>query len=168
MTEESGTSLRTAVRMIAALYPTVGKPAVQGEIKEMKLEPVATEKGTRWKLAVIMENSGLIVYRAIGEVQVVDSNGTTIETVKVPTFPVLPKRQQRLVALVNNLSAPGSYTFRARVEVDGEIQEASAVLTAKEPEKNKAPEAGTQAAPQEPSLPRPVTPVPADQVPEPR
>jgi hypothetical protein len=53
-----------------------------------------------------------------------------IESQKLAPFPALPKRQQRYVLpLKSNLTA-GQYTLKARIEVGGEIQEASVVVVA--------------------------------------
>jgi hypothetical protein len=128
--EETGTAMLTAVRMIAAVYPIVGKPPVTGVIKELKLEPIPGGTTALWRAVVILENSGLMLYRPSGELQVVDPTGKVIESQKMPSFPVLPKREQRfLVPLKSDLS-PGEYKLRARIDVGNEIQEASAVVRA--------------------------------------
>jgi hypothetical protein len=127
---ESGTAMLTAVRMIAAVYPIVGKPPVNGVIKELKLEAVPGETTALWRAVVILENSGLMFYRPSGELQVIDSAGKVIESQKMPSFPVLPKREQRFVVPLKSDLGPGEYKLRARVDVGNEIQEASAVVRA--------------------------------------
>jgi hypothetical protein len=130
---ESGTGMLTAVRMIAAIYPIVGKPAIAGEIKDLKLEQLAGPAGVAWRAVVVMENSGLMLYRPAGSVDVLDAQGTVVETGKLSSFPALPKRQQRyLLPLKSGLNA-GSYTLRAHIEVGNEVQEASAVVNAEAP-----------------------------------
>src|SRR5690349_24531848 len=62
-TENAGTGMVTAVRMIAAIYPIVGSPAIAGEIKDLKLEQVPNGSGVLWRAVVVMENSGLMLYR---------------------------------------------------------------------------------------------------------
>jgi len=131
--EETGTAMRTAVRMIAAIYPIVGKPVVHGEIKELKLEQQASDSGVVWRTVVIMENSGLMLYRPMGDVQVVDSDGTVVESQKIASFPVLPMRLQRFQLPLKTSLNPGQYTLRARIDLGTEIQEASAVVTAEAP-----------------------------------
>jgi P pilus assembly chaperone PapD len=128
--EQSGTTMRTAVRLITVFYATVGKPPVTGVIKDLKLEQIAGVSPPIWRAVVIMENSGLMLYRPIGELSIVDSDGKIIESQKVPSFPVLPKRQQRFLLPLKTSLAPGAYTLKARIEVAGEIQEASVAVTA--------------------------------------
>jgi hypothetical protein len=126
----AGTQIRTAVRMIAVVYATVGKPATSGVIKDLKLEPVTDPSGTIWRAVVIMENSGMVLYRPTGQLEIADSGGKVIESQKLAPFPALPERQQRYVLpLKSNLNA-GQYTLKASIEVGGEIQEASVVVVA--------------------------------------
>lgn len=133
VSEESGTAMRTAVRMIAAVYPTVGKPAVVGVIKDLKLESVPAGSGLRWRAVVIMENSGLLLYRPIGALEILNSSGKLIESQQLASFPALPGRQQRYVLGLKSELAPGSYSLKARVEVGGEIQEAEVAVIAAAP-----------------------------------
>ena len=139
VSEETGTSMHTAVRMIAVFYATVGKPAISGVIKELRLEPVAIPDGTVWRAVVIMENSGSVLYRPMGELEIVDSSGKVVESQKVTSFPVLPKRQQRYVLPLKSSLSPGPYTLKARIEVGGEIQEASVAVVAEVPAPTEAP-----------------------------
>jgi hypothetical protein len=127
--EVAGTAMRTAVRLITVFYATVGKPSINGVIKELKLEQVAGTPAPLWRAVVVMENSGLMLYRPIGELDVVDATGTVVETQKVPSFPVLPKRLQRFVLPLKTGLRPGPYTLRARIEVGGEIQQGSVAVT---------------------------------------
>jgi hypothetical protein len=130
---ETGTAMRTAVRMIAAFYAIVGKPAISGVIRDLKLEPVANPGGTVWRAVVVMENTGLMLYRPVGDLAIADSSGKVIESQQLVSFPVLPKRQQRYVLPLKGSLSPGPYTLKARVEVGGEIQEASVAVIAEAP-----------------------------------
>jgi len=78
--ELQGTAMRTAVRMITVFYPIVGKPPITGVIKDLKLEPVTNQAGTIWRAVVVMENSGLMLYRPAGSVDIVDSSGKVVES----------------------------------------------------------------------------------------
>ncbi|HUS05789.1 MAG TPA: hypothetical protein VMZ52_05825 [Bryobacteraceae bacterium] len=127
---QAGTAMRTAVRLITVFYATVGKPPVVGTIKDLKLEPVAPNL---WRAVLLMENAGLMLYRPVGDVQLVNEAGKVVESQAVSSFPVLPKRTQRFLLPMKNLSAGAKYTLRARIEVAGEIQEGSAVVTAEAP-----------------------------------
>jgi hypothetical protein len=133
ISEETGTAMRTAVRMIAVIYPVVGKPAVSGVIKELKLEQTPTAEGVVWRAVVVMENTGLMLYRPTGDLDVVDSGGKVIESQKLMSFPALPMRQQRYVLPLKSNLSPGQYTLRARIDVGAEIQEGSTVVTAEKP-----------------------------------
>ena len=133
VSEETGTSMRTAVRMIAAFYATVGKPTISGVIKDLKLESVAGPAGTLWRAVVIMENSGVVLYRPVGGLEIVNSSGTVVESQQLTSFPVLPKRQQRFVLPLKGSLSPGPYTLKARIELGGEIQEASVDVVAEVP-----------------------------------
>jgi len=128
--EAAGPQMRTAVRMIAAIYPIVGKPPISGVIKGLKLEQVADGAAVLWRAVVIMENTGMMLYRPIGDLELVDADGKVVESQKLAPFPVLPKREQRFVSPLKAALAPGNYTLRARIDVGAEIQEASAAVTA--------------------------------------
>ena len=128
--DQPGTQMRTAVRMIAVFYAIVGKPVISGVIKDLKLEPVASPPAPLWRAVVIMENSGLMLYRPVGDLEIVDSSGKVIESTKLASFPVLPKRQQRFVLPLTGSLSPGPYTLKARIEVGGEIQEGSVAVVA--------------------------------------
>jgi hypothetical protein len=77
-----------------------------------------------------MENSGLMLYRPVGDLEIVDSSGKVIQSKKLASFPVLPKRQQRFVLPLTGSLSPGPYTLKARIEVGGEIQEGSVAVAA--------------------------------------
>ena len=136
--EVPGTAIRTAVRLMTVFYATVGQPTINGVIKELKLEQVPGTPNPLWRAVVVMENSGLMLYRPIGDVAVVDASGTVVETQKVPSFPVLPKRLQRFVLPLKTSLSPGPYTLRARIEVGGEIQQGSVAVTAADSTANQA------------------------------
>jgi hypothetical protein len=133
LTEQSETGILTAVRMVATLYPMVGKPPVSGQIKDLKLEPVSNDPAMPWRAVVIMENSGLTLYRPAGDLDVLDATGQVVESEKLASFPALPKRQQRYLVPLKTPLSPGRYTLRARIEVGNEIQEGSAAITVDPP-----------------------------------
>ena len=116
--------------LIGAIYPIVGKPPVSGVIKELKLEPVPKGEAPLWQIVLIMENSGLMLYRPTGDLDLMDADGKVVESQKLAPFPVLPKRQQRFALPLKSALSPGRYTLRARIDVGSEIQEASAAVTA--------------------------------------
>lgn len=130
--EQPGTQMLTAVRMITVFYATVGKPVISGVIKDLKLEPVPNAPAL-WRAVVILENSGSMFYRPIGDLEIVDSSGKVVESPKMSSFPVLPKRQQRFVLPLKESLRPGRYTLKARVEIGGEIQEAIVAVVTEAP-----------------------------------
>jgi hypothetical protein len=133
VTENAGTAMRTAVRMIATFYPILGKPAISGVIKDVKLEQVSNGSGTLWRAVVVLENSGFMLYRPAGHVDLLDAAGKLVESLQLMSFPALPHRQQRYVLPLKTILTPGPYTLRAQIEVGGEIQQASVAVTAEAP-----------------------------------
>jgi hypothetical protein len=129
---EEGTRMLTAVRMIAVFYLTVGKPVISGVIKDLKLELAANPAGPLWRVVAIMENSGQVFYRPVGELEIVDAGGKVVESQRLISFPVLPKREQRFVLPLRSSLSPGAYSLKARIEVGGEIQEALVAVVAPE------------------------------------
>jgi hypothetical protein len=132
--ENQGTTMHTAVRMITVFYPIVGKPPIAGIIKDLKLESVSSPSGTTWRAVVVMENSGLMMYRPAGSVDILDSSGKVIESQKLASFPSLPNRQQRYVLVLRTALSPGPYTLRAQIDVGGETQQASVAVKTEIPQ----------------------------------
>lgn len=129
--EVKGTGLRTAVQIVAAFYVVVGKPVAEGSVKDLKLDYLADPKAPTWRAIVTLANPSLMHYRPSGDLDVLDASGQVVESVKIASFPVLPKRDQNFVMPLKLASGPGEYTLRARVDLGGaEIQEATARVTA--------------------------------------
>jgi hypothetical protein len=139
--EDTGTSMRTAVRMIATFYPIIGKPAVDGMIKQLSLDHVSNGSDVTWRAVVIMENTGQMFYRPTGDIELLDSDGHVVEAQKMTAFPVLPKRDQRYILPLKAALTPGRYTLHARIDVGHEIQEGSVEVVA------DVPPSGAPAAP---------------------
>jgi len=120
-----GTGLKTAVRVVGSFYAIVGNPPVDGSVKEVKLERTLDKDGTAgWRAVVLMNNPGLMHYRTIGDLVLMDSDGKVIEKHELSNIPVLPKREQRLIVPLQSSLSGGSYTLRARVDIGApEIQE---------------------------------------------
>jgi len=128
----SGTGLKTAVRVVAAFYVTVGDPAVTGGLKNVTLERATDKDGaTIWRAIVLMGNPGQIHYRPTGQLEIIDQNGKLLETHNMSAIPVLPGRDQRFVIPIDApMTGGGYYTLRARVDIGThEIQEASVKVT---------------------------------------
>ena len=125
--------LRTAVQIVAAIYVVVGKPALEGTVKDLKLEYVADPVHPVWQAVVTIGNSGLLYFRPKGDLDVLNEDEVVVETVHFAPLPVLPKRDQNFLFPLK-LTAEGRYILRARVDLGGdEIQEATARVVAAKP-----------------------------------
>ncbi len=132
--EVKAIGLRTAVKIVAAIYVVVGKPAIAGTVKDLRLEYVADSKAPSWRAIITMNNSGLMHFRPVGDLDVLSAAGAVVETVHFVPMPVLPKRDQNFVFPLKLAAGPGKYTLRARLDIGGnEIQEATAVVVAAKP-----------------------------------
>lgn len=131
----TGTGLRTAIRMVAAFYAVVGKPAIEGNVTKMNLQSVKSNGAAEWRAAVLVTNSGLRYFRALGELALLDDNGAILETARFPSLPVLPKREQRFVFPLSKVQPNGRYTLRTRLDIGGaQIQETLATVVAEDRE----------------------------------
>jgi hypothetical protein len=129
-----GTGLRAAVQVVAAIYVVVGKPALEGAVKDLRLEYLADPKRPCWRAVVVLSNPGLMHFRPIGDLDVLDDSGKVVESVKFVPMPVLPRRDQNFILPLQLTGGPGKYTLRARVDLGGnEIQEATALVVAHQP-----------------------------------
>jgi hypothetical protein len=126
--------LRSAVKIVAAIYVVIGQPALEGTVKDLRLEYVADAKAPSWRAVVTLNNAGLMHFRPIGDLDVLNSEGAVVETVHFVPMPVLPMRDQNFVFPLKMAGGPGKYTLRARVDLGGkEIQEATALVVAAKP-----------------------------------
>jgi hypothetical protein len=129
-----GTGLRTAVQIVCAIYVVVGKPALEGSVKDLRLEAVADPKQPGWRAVVVFHNPGWMHYRPSGDLEVLNQSGEVMESVKFTPLPVLPKRDQSFFLPLKLAGGPGKYTLRARVDIGtNEIQEATANVVAETP-----------------------------------
>jgi len=129
------TGLRTAVQIVAAIYVVVGRPALEGAIKDLKLEYVNDPKQQGFRAVVVISNPGLMHFRPSGELEVLNEAGVLVETASFVPLPVLPKRDQNFLFPLKLEGGPGRYTLRARVDLGAnEIQEATAIVVAKKPQ----------------------------------
>jgi hypothetical protein len=125
--------LRTAVQIVAAIYVVVGQPALEGTVKDLKLEYVPDSGQPMWRAIVTISNPGLFYFRPTGDLDVLNEKQDVVQTVHFVPLPVLPKRDQNFQFPLN-LAAEGAYTLRARVDLSGEeIQEATARVVATKP-----------------------------------
>ena len=129
--EVKAIGLRTAVQIVGAIYVVVGKPAIEGTVKDLRLEYVPDPKTPGWRAIVTINNAGLMHFRPVGDLDVLDQNGTVVESIQFVPMPVLPKRDQSFAFPLKLAAGEGKYTLRARVDLGGnEIQEATANVVA--------------------------------------
>ena len=119
-----GTGLRMAVRVVAAFYAIAGSPAVDGAVKEIRLEEMHEGDHPGWLGVVVIENRGSMYFRAAGELSVLRPDGQVIESMPFQGIPILPRREQRFLFRFQTQLAPGPYLLRSRVDIGAnEIQE---------------------------------------------
>ena len=130
--EAKAIGLRTAVKIVSAIYVVVGQPAIEGSIKDLRLEYLSDPKASTWRAVVTFNNAGLMHFRPTGELDLLNADGGVVETARFIPMPVLPRRDQNFVFPLKMAGGPGKYTLRARVDLGGnEIQEATAIVEAR-------------------------------------
>ena len=133
----TGMGMRMAVRIVAAMYIVVGSPTVRGMLKEIKLEPAPPTKDQKeggWQAVVVLENQGVMYFRPVGKLEVLDAAGKPVETADFPSLPVLRERDQRFLFPLKTHLEAGHYQLRASVDIGtGEIQRGSADVAVQAP-----------------------------------
>lgn len=118
--------IQAAVRVVATFYVTVGKPAPDGEIRNITLEAISDDRAAGYRAVFVIENNGFTNLRGIGKVDVLSEDGKVLESLDFPSQVVLPRRSQRLPVLLRRKLPEGRYTIRARANIGtGEMQEAT-------------------------------------------
>lgn len=121
-----GNNIRTAVRMVAAFYAIVGKPATEGELSDIKVEPYQDAGQSKLRAVVVLKNFGNRYFRPNGTLQVLDPRGSKLAELTFPALPVLPQREQRFVFPLENTLTTNGFTLQAHVDVGtAEVQEAT-------------------------------------------
>jgi hypothetical protein len=122
--EVAAMGIRNTVRVVGAFYVRVGEPRGQGTVSSLRLEG----EGEARRAVLHVRNDSEFYFRPEGQVEVLDGQGVVLETLTVPAFPVLPKREQRfLLPLAPGTAQPAA--LRVRVDLGlGEIQEATVRL----------------------------------------
>jgi len=129
--EPSQTGLKTAVRIVATFYVVVGNPAVEGRVKDIRLERISGAEKPGWRAVVVIGNESVTHFRPTGELAVLKADGSLVEAIKFRSIPVLPKREQAFLFPLSTPLDEGRYTLRARVDLGtNEIQEATASVMA--------------------------------------
>lgn len=119
--------LRTTVRVVAVFYVVVGDPPVQGGLEELGLERVPGSNPPQWRAVLTVRNAGDRHFRPQGRLQVLGCSGELLEEISVPSFPALPKRNQRYLMPLQTASRDQICSVKAAVELgNDEILETQA------------------------------------------
>lgn len=125
------TGIRTTVRVVAAFYVVVGRPAVEAELSGLSLEEVKGPKGESagWRAVVRIRNSGDRHVRPEGVVRATGAGGEVLEELQIPSFPALPQREQRYLLPLKKARGEEVRQMKAEVDLGGnEIQRATVSL----------------------------------------
>jgi hypothetical protein len=122
----AGMGIRSAVRMVAAFYVTTGASKSEPEITDLRIEKVPSAQAPAWQAVAVFRNKGLAHFRPTGQLRLLDPAGAVVETLTLPSLPVLPEREQRIPLPLKSDLSSGRYTLQARVDLGtGDIQEAT-------------------------------------------
>ncbi len=122
--EAKAIGIRNVVRAVAAFYATVGDNKARGEVSGLKIETTGKVNNA----VVSIRNDSEYYFRPAGKLELLGGDGKVLETVDVPPFPVLPKREQRFVVPIATDPAAVD-TLRVRVDLGmDEVQEATVRL----------------------------------------
>ncbi|HEY3444543.1 MAG TPA: hypothetical protein VGK29_27580 [Paludibaculum sp.] len=120
------TGFRSAVRIVAAIYVIVGTPKPEGEVSGLFYEPVPGSKDNMWRVVLVVRNRSDYHFRPSGTVELLSGSGATMELIQIPSFPTLPRREQRYVLPVTLPNPSDVRKLNAKVDLGNhEIQEAS-------------------------------------------
>jgi hypothetical protein len=113
--------IRNLVRAVAAIYVTVGENKAKGEVSGLNIET----KGKVSSAVISIRNDSEYHFRPAGKLELLSGDGKVLETLDVPSFPVLPRREQRFVLPIKTNPAAVD-TLRVRVDLGmDEVQEAT-------------------------------------------
>lgn len=130
--QPASTGIRTTVRVVAAFYVVVGKPASNGELSGLSLEHVPASGGPDvWRVVVRVRNNGDLHLRPQGKVRLYAAEGKLVEELTLPSFPALPHREQRY--LIPLTSSRGAEVRSLEAEVDPGLNEVHKATVAVEP-----------------------------------
>ncbi|MBA3973038.1 MAG: hypothetical protein C0504_02330 [Candidatus Solibacter sp.] len=119
--EAKAIGMRNIVRAVAAFYATVGEHRAKGEVAGLVLE-----KAGNTSVAVLtLRNDAQVHLRPSGSLEALDAAGQAIESAVLPSFPVLPRREQRFMIPLK-AEAPAIRALRVKVDLGmDEVQEAT-------------------------------------------
>jgi hypothetical protein len=109
--------LRTTVRVVAVFYVVVGDPPVQGGLEELGLERVPGSNPAQWRAVLTLRNAGDRHFRPQGLLQVLGCSGEVLEEISLPSFPALPRRNQRYLMPLQTAIPEQICSIKAAVEL---------------------------------------------------
>jgi hypothetical protein len=105
------------IRMLTAIYATVGAPEVEARIQRLELSRKAGKGEKGWEIVTEFENPGNTHYRVDGMVELTSEEGRVIGKFDYSNFPVLPKTPRVARFDVPGELPPGLYRLHAIVDV---------------------------------------------------
>jgi hypothetical protein len=128
-------------RLVVEIYVAIGFPAIEGGPRQIKIEsaPTSTVAEPIWQAVVVMENKGKMYYRPTGIFEILDVQGSVIQSFDFPSLTVQRERDQRILFPVKMALAAGNYTLCARIDIGtGEIQQVALDIVIDRPSRNTA------------------------------
>jgi hypothetical protein len=112
----------------------VGKPVLNASIKTVGLQYVPDQKAPFWQAVPVLQNRSTVHCRPTGELAVIGEDGKVVETVQLPSLPLLPIRTQTIPLPLKSIREGAQFTLRLRVDFGlSEVQEATALVRAEKP-----------------------------------
>lgn len=109
--------LRTTVRVVAVFYVVVGDPPARGELEELGLERVPDSNPAQWRAVLTVRNAGDRHLRPQGRLQMLGCSGELLEEISLPSFPALPRRNQRYLMPLQTAARERICSVKATVEL---------------------------------------------------
>ncbi|MDI6845531.1 MAG: hypothetical protein QME28_05265 [Candidatus Saccharicenans sp.] len=100
-------------KIVAAVYVTIGKPEIQGQLEDLVFESSQGQQLIKLKIT----NSGRYHFRLKGEVVVKNAEGKRVVRLEIPDEPVLPESRRWLELRLQENLKPGDYTAEAILDI---------------------------------------------------
>lgn len=103
-------------KIVAAVYVTVGKPEIQGQLEDLVFESSQGQQFIKLKIT----NSGRYHFRLKGEVIIKNAEGKRVVRLDIPDEPVLPETLRWLELRLPENLPPGEYLAEAFLDIGRE------------------------------------------------
>jgi P pilus assembly chaperone PapD len=110
---QSGNRMLFTGKIAAAVYITVGKVAVEGNLLDLKIG----SKDNGPTIILELANTGRTHFRTRGTIRVFDSGGRKISDLDIPDDVVLPEGRRDVACALPNKLDPGSYRVVCRLDI---------------------------------------------------